>query len=79
MAILHQKSCFLYVLIVSCLNYRPNNAQIDSDIRGISADKNFGLSLWWEVRSEELREFAGLGEAWSLAALRNRSTQKGIL
>ena len=29
--------------------------------------------------SEGLREFAGLGEPWSLAALRNRSTQKGIL
>ena len=33
------------------LNHRPNSAQIDSDVRGRSADKNRGLSLWWEGRS----------------------------
>ena len=46
-----KKSSFLSVVIVLYLNYRPNSAQIDSDIRGRSADKNLGLSLWWEVRS----------------------------
>ena len=40
-----KKSSFLSVVIVLYLNYRPNSAQIDSDIRGISAHKNFGLSL----------------------------------
>ena len=46
-----KKSSSLSVFIVLYLNYRPNSAQIDSDIRGRSADKNLELSLWWEVRS----------------------------
>ena len=46
-----KKSSFLSVVIVLYLNYRPNSAQIDSDIRGRSADKNSGSFLQWEVRS----------------------------
>ena len=44
-----KKSSFLSVVIVLYLNYRPNSAQIDSDIRGRSADKKLRLSLWREV------------------------------
>ena len=45
------KSPFLYVVIVSCLNYRPTRAQMDSDVRGRSTNKKLGLSLWRKVRS----------------------------
>ena len=45
------KSSLLYVVMVSCLNYGPNSAEIDSDIRGRSADKKLGLSPWRELRA----------------------------
>ena len=61
-----KKSSFLSVVIVLYLNYRPNSAQIDSDIRGRSADENLGLSLWWEGRSlshqKDLKGYGSLQE-----------------
>ena len=64
------KSPFLYVVIVSCLNYRPTRAQIDSDVRGRSTNKKAWIVPLEESEilvpreeSEGLRELARVGKA----------------